>query len=105
MATYYVTGVWKNSSKVITHLLVHLVSNNNNLDKGVKTSESDVITSLSKNNQFFTIRWNYQSASWVQGTKIEVVVERGTGRAYLRTVADAQVVDNLDNIISMVAIV
>jgi len=104
MATYYVSGVWKNVNNVITHLYVHPV-NGTTLLHGVKNTEAEVINLINNGHVLNTMRWNYQTAQWAMGAKIIVVVDRSSSRSFVRTVPDAQVIDNLDNIINLAVIV
>lgn len=100
MATYYITGVWKDNSGVITHVYLHPTNSQGNLLGGSKTLVSSVVRLIVVNN-IFTLRWNYQTTSWVTGAAVRTILERSTGRLFLRTVADAQLSDNLDNMINM----
>ena len=44
MATYYVSGVCKNNTEVITHFYIRLVDIDSQVVKGVKTLRAEAIT-------------------------------------------------------------
>lgn len=99
MAKYFVTGVFKDAKKVITHLALHQVGENNIFQVGKKTSVADAVSLIDSGNQLSTIRWDYKDASWHHGAKI-IVVKDGLTR-FVKTVPDAQLIDNLDNMINL----
>lgn len=99
MATYYITGVWKNDDHRITHVMLHRLNDNGTWTRGAKTSEQDVIRLIDNDHNVSTRIWNYTNAVWAPGARVIVVNE--FGRRILRTVPDARVTDNLDNSIRM----
>lgn len=93
---YYINGVWKNSSKVITH--VSLCANNaGNFSGGIKTAEADVVRLIEARNIVYTLVWIYPG--WTTGANVEVV--HSNGSKFLRTVSNATTKDNLDNSLDM----
>ena len=96
--SYFITGVWKNDNGAITHVYLHQHDlARNQFYTGQKTTEAEAIRLIRANNVVRTLRWDYASATWLIGALVQVV---GTP-PYLRTVADATVIDNLDNMINM----
>jgi hypothetical protein len=98
-ADYLISGVWfttQNNSKRISHVMLHTDSDNT-FEKGIKTSESEVIKLLKNKKSVITITWNYPE--WRQGA--EVTYETVQGQEYLRTGANATTKDNLDNSVDM----
>ncbi len=103
MTTHIITGVWKDSQKRITHVYLHTVNPKGGWNLGQKTTEAEAIKIVETlGNSVITKRWSYQNADWYDGAVVKVVKE-GNNK-YLRTVADAQISDNLDNMIRMHAI-
>jgi hypothetical protein len=100
MANYYVTGVWKSLQNEITDLKIHPV-NGPKLQPGRRTSENSVLSMYSHGDRFETIVWNYITAEWDLGQVVQPVINRISGRSYLRTVHDGKVTNNLDNIIDL----
>lgn len=99
-ADYLISGVWKSGGR-ITHVMAH-PDKGESVGVGVKVSEAEVIKHLKQNVTFCTIRWNYSSPpNWTKGAS--VTFEVLYGRECLRTVRDATVADNLDNLIDMVS--
>ncbi len=96
-ADYFVSGVWKDNSKRITDVMLHIVNDNDSFQLGVKTSESSTISLLKLNRTIKTITWGYPD--WHIGASVTYVTIESN--EYLRTVANATVKDNLDNSISM----
>ena len=100
IANFFVSGVWKNSTGVITDVFLHAVTNNEaNFNTGRKTSEAVTIALLEKGGVIKTLIWNYSNAAWNKGA--EIVVVTSNGKKYLRTKGDKTVRDNLDNLIDM----
>jgi len=89
MAKYEISGVWKDSSGVITHYAIHEEKTG---WKGVKTSKSDAVKSVG--NMATTILWNYKTATWVMGEPVHVVDGK-----FLRSNHDGKVSDNLAHLI------
>ena len=97
MATYKISGIWKNSNDVITHYAFHTVTNTG-ATKASKTSKADAIILLSNsNNTAKTWIWNYILATFVDGQNVEVV--GSYGNKYLRSDADNKLTDNLGHLI------
>lgn len=99
-ADYFVSGVWKDNSERITDVMLHTVNDNDSFQLGVKTPESSAISLLKLNRTIKTITWGYPD--WYIGASVTYVTI--ASNEYLRTVANATVKDNLDNLISMKAI-
>ena len=91
-ADYVITGVWKDSHKRITHVLLH-VDGENSFEKGEKKSEAEVIRLLKLGWVIKTITWNYPN--WTEGAL--VTYENRGGTEFLITVKNATIKDNLDN--------
>lgn len=97
MATYKISGIWKNSNDVITHYAFHTVTNTS-ATKASKISKADAIVLLSNhNNTAKTWIWDYKSATFVDGQNVEVV--GSYGNKYLRSDADNKLTDNLGHLI------
>ena len=96
MSQFYVSGVWKDAAGVITHLLVHPVANGNP-QRGARQTRDFVVALIRNGNAVNTMKWNYSTVSWNNGAPI-LLVDRPP---YLRTRADTQVSDNLDNMLRM----
>jgi hypothetical protein len=97
MATYRISGVWKDSNNVITHYAFHTV-NTNSTSRAVKKTKADAITLVeSASNTVTTFVWNYRSAGWSIGEKVHVV--NGSKGKYLRSNPDGTLTDNLDHLI------
>ena len=98
MALYFISGVWKNSNGVITHLNLHkTINNGQSFDAGVKTAENKVIALIALGNIIRTLRWSYPAWSPEQDVRI---INVGTSK-YLRSVKDGVPTNNLDNLIIM----
>jgi len=94
MAKYKISGVWKNSTGVITHYAVHTV-NTDSTSRGVKTTKAEAIKIVGNPaNETITWLWNYQSAIWRDGEKVIVV-----NNSYLRSNPDNKLTDNLAHLI------
>jgi hypothetical protein len=94
MANYKISGIWKNSDNVITHYAFHEIGEKF-IDRGKKTSKAEAVKILSiSSNEAVTWLWNYKTAYWTDGAKVDVV-----NGEYLRTVHDSKVVDNLAHLI------
>lgn len=95
---YFITGVWKTDAGVITDVFLHL-NTPTHFESGKKTPEAAVIQLLKANKTVMTLKWNYMTASWKRDAYVTVVKEGN--KEFLRTVKDATVEDNLDNMIKM----
>jgi hypothetical protein len=105
MADYFITGVWfdtTETSKAISHVLLHQVNANGSWKHGIKTTEVDVIKLIKARKTIKTKTWNYEEADWNTGAV--VYVETVNRKEVLRTKADPLIRDNLDNLIRMIAI-
>jgi hypothetical protein len=108
MAEYFISGVWfstSGTSKRITHVMLH-EGKLPNITKGLKTPESEVIKLIEafEKNIVTTIKWGYNSVTWIRGAIVGVETEKiskNLGIKRLRTHKDASVTDNLDNLINM----
>jgi len=97
MATYRISGVWKNENNVITHYAFHTVGTSST-SRAVKKSKADAILLLEKNdNNATTWTWNYETALWDIGEK--VIVVQGRNSKYLRSNPDKTKTDNLGHLI------
>lgn len=97
MAEYRITGVWKTSNNVITHYAFHKV-NENSTSRAEKITKAKAIEVLeTRGNSAYTWVWNYSSAGWNIGEKVEVV--SGAEGNYLRSNKDNKLTDNLGHLI------
>lgn len=96
-ADYLISGVWKENNE-ITHVLLH-VDNGGDVVYGTKVSANQVIALIERGSTVKTIKWDYKDANWRIGASVTVI--QGAYRKFLRTVADAQTSDNLDNMFPM----
>lgn len=97
MAEYRISGVWKNSSNVITHYAFHTVGGKSTT-RASKKSKVDAVKLLEMNgNSAITWVWNYSTAGWEIGENVEVV--NGSNGKYLRSNPDNTKTDNLAHLI------
>lgn len=97
MREYRISGVWKNSSDVITHYAIHTVGETT-ISRAVKTSKTDAIALLERaGNTAVTWIWNYNLAKWAIGETVTVI--NGTNGKYLRSNPDNRLTDNLGHLI------
>ncbi len=89
---YVISGVWKNSGGVITHVFIH-EKTPDDFKKGLKASGADVIKLINSKKIVYTITWDYPNWNW--GAKVDVV------SSFLRTDRNKTAKDNLDNLINM----
>jgi hypothetical protein len=101
MAVYRITGIWEDSSGVITHYAIHEMID---LQKDIatmykKTSKADAIKLVKKDeNTVTTWLWSYTACKWKIGEHVRVV---GSGSdKYLRTDPDSSLTDNLNHLIN-----
>lgn len=99
MALFYVSGIWTDNSKTITHIFLHHTTANGGVVKGEKTTLNQLIQLLSGNHDIWTITWNYNEGKWYKGQEIQRVTRGST--YYARTIKDGTVTDNLDNLLNM----
>lgn len=98
-ADYLISGVWfqqDENHQHLSHVNLH-VDSDSNFSPGKKMSKEDVIASIERGKTVATIRWVYQNRSWSRGALVEVY--HLSGNKYLRTIADANPSDNLDNML------
>ncbi len=97
MATYRISGVWKNTNNVITAYAFHEVGENST-SRAVKKTKAEAIAIVeTRGNLVYTWQWNYSTASWVVGERVEVV--NGNNGKYLRSNPDNKLTDNLEHLI------
>jgi len=97
MAQYRISGVWKNSSNVITHYAFHTVGESS-VSRAVKTTKARAIELLEiYGNVATTWVWNYTQARWSIGETVKVI-NGGNGK-YLRSNPDNKLTDNLGHLI------
>lgn len=97
MAKYRISGVWKNSSNVITDYAFHTVSEDS-ISRAYKKSKASAITLLENNeNEAVTWIWNYLDANWKIGETVQVI--NGVNGKYLRSNPDNKLTDNLVHLI------
>lgn len=70
MATYYISGIWREHDE-ITHVMLHALEGNK-VYKGSKVAESVIVRYMAKN-EFYTATWNYTAGGWDIGSKVEKV--------------------------------
>ena len=96
MATFKISGVWKNENNVITDYAFHTVGEKS-ISRAVKVSKSKAIELLEiRGNSAKTWIWNYNLAKFVDGQNVEVV---GITNKYLRSDPDNKLTDNLGHLI------
>ena len=97
MATFMISGVWKDSKNVITHYAFHTVSEGST-SRASKKSKADAITLLETyGNTAKTWVWNYTRANWDVGEDVKVV--NANNGKYLRSDPDNKLTDNLGHLI------
>ena len=98
MATYRISGIWKNTSNVITHYAIHIV-NDGMISRAKKTTKNQAVTFVQNDkNIVTTYLWNYRTNVWNIGESVHVV--DGANGKFLRSNADNRVSDNLDHLIN-----
>lgn len=94
VADFFITGVWKDSQKRITDVMLHAVNDDGSFkSRGSKTSKTGVIGLLKSKKTVMTLTWGYPG--WNHGA--HVTYETVNGQEYLRTVPNSLTKDNLDN--------
>lgn len=97
MPTYRISGVWKNSKDTITHYGIHK-KNTDSLGRAMKYTKLQAVKLVeTTGNSVSTQIWNYKSASWNIGEKVEVV--NGSNGKYLRSNPDKKETNNLGHLI------
>jgi len=94
MTKYKISGVWKDANGVITHYAFHTKTENGHT-RATKKSKADAVKLLSNSSsEAVTWLWNYSTAFWKDGEKVEVV-----NGSYLRSNPDGTVRDNLAHLV------
>lgn len=97
MAEYRISGVWKNSSNVITHYAFH-TEEPTYISSATKVTKARAIELVeAKGNNAKTMMWNYKTCRWSMGEN--VIVVDGKGGKFLRTEPDSSLTDNLGHLI------
>lgn len=95
---YYITGVWKDSQKRITDVMLHQVYNDGSFEtRGKKSNKKSVIQLIKNGKVIKTLVWNYPG--WLIGAV--VTFETVNNEEYLRSVKDTSTKNNLDNSFQM----
>ena len=99
-ADLLISGVWFSQTphKHVSHVMLH-TDNGENFSNGVKKTRQEVVNLIKNGKTVNTIKWNYASANWSNGAKVEVINVGGVD--YLRSHRDATTSDNIDNSIQM----
>lgn len=100
VADYLISGVWFSHipHKHISDALLHK-DNDTTVENGVKKTRQEIVTLIKAGKTIYTMKWNYASANWSRGAKVEIMTVGNTD--YLRTHKDATTADNLDNMLHM----
>jgi hypothetical protein len=97
MATFRISGIWKNSNNVITHYAFHTVGENS-ISRANKVTKIEAIKLLEiQGNSATTWIWNYKQSFWTVGENVEVV--NGPNGKYLRSNSNDKTTDNLGHLI------
>lgn len=99
MATYRITGIWRDSSGTITHYGVHTATKQdttNLIGPAIKMTKIQTIALIENGNSAKTLLWDYTKRQWITGEDIYVV---DVNPKYLRTNPDNLVKDNLLHLI------
>lgn len=99
MATYGISGIWKDENDVITHYAIHTREDkSNSYSRAEKVSKARAIgLAEGRGNTLFTWDWSYETAGFTIGQRVEVVSKR-SGK-YLRSNADDSLTDNLGHLL------
>lgn len=99
MATYGITGVWKDAKGVITHYAFHLKdATDGTYGRADKKTKAQAVALVEATvNSAHTLVWNYTTAGFRTGEQISVV-GNGTNK-YLRSDPDNKLTDNLAHLI------
>lgn len=103
MATYFITGVWFDDDRYISHVMLHLSDNSTSWKKGKKTPVADVIKLIEEYNTVETKRWNYHVGDWVQGARVVIVLVDNIRT--IDTVLNAGIPNRLEHMMRMKTIV
>ncbi|CAA0146923.1 DUF3892 domain-containing protein [Tenacibaculum maritimum] len=97
MATYGISGVWKDATGAITHYALHLIINKQT-GKALKATKANVIRLLNNpKNTVSTLIWDYSSCNWKYGKTVHVATRNND--TYLRSDPNNQQTDNLKHLI------
>jgi len=97
MASYKISGVWKDSNNVITHYALHTVGEKS-ISRAAKKTKAQAIELLeTKGNSAITWVWSYLNCKFDNGETVQVI--NGSNGKYLRSNADNKLTDNLDHLI------
>jgi hypothetical protein len=97
MATFYISGIWKDTKGVIYGYAVHEKSSNGVTRATKYTKQNAIALVENSSNQVYTRVWDYRRADFITGEKVSVV---GTyPNKYLRSNPDDTVTDNLGHLI------
>lgn len=98
MTTYRISGIWKDSNRVITHYAFHTVTATG-VTRASKKSKAQAIALLeTAGNIAKTWVWDYTKGGWNIGETVSVV--NGSSEKYLRSNPDNEVTDNLAHLIN-----
>ena len=84
MASYRISGVWKDSNDKITHYAFHLIEKNS-ISRMQKKTKTEAVALLEINgNSATTWVWNYRFSNWNIGEDVHQKIEHRRTRAVLR---------------------
>ena len=95
MASYFISGIWKDESGRISHLVRH-VRTSKGWTTGEKVEVSWIISAVEAGDAVTTIRWGYNDGNWYVGARVKVQMN-GT-RKELTTVSGTALRDMLENL-------
>ena len=97
---YYITGVWKDSNKRVTDVMLHEVAENGGVRRGAKKSRAVVVDLIEKKHIIKTLVWDYSNTpNWRFGAVVGI--DTVNSIKYLRTHPNSSGQDNIDNLIAM----
>ncbi len=97
MASYRISGVWKNTNNVITHYAFHTI-NKKSTSRATKKTKSEAVNLLElRGNSATTWVWSYVDSKWIVGETVQVI--NGLSGKYLRSNPDNTTTDNLGHLI------
>jgi len=100
MATYRISGIWKDTNGIITHYAIHQLIDQV-LGKATKYTKAQAVKLVeTSGNRVATVLWNYSTRRWTTGEQVIVATKFGGGK-FLKTSPDNQLKDNLAHLISM----
>lgn len=98
MPKFYISGIWKNDKKQITHAFIHTVRGVK-ISPGERQTEELVISLLKQGYEILAITWNYNEGRWQEGTAVSYAVEGK--KEYLKSHKDKVLNDDLDKLINL----